>query len=224
MKSFKKSIKFKNIFFDFDGVLAESVSAKTEAFRSMYQPYGEDIANKVVQHHIAHGGVSRFEKFKIYHKEFLNEEITNEKVNNLAKEFSEIVMDKVTQSQEVNGASHFLKKYSDRLNFWIITGTPTVEIKTIAEKRNISDYFIGIHGSPENKIHWTEWLINTHNLNRAETLFLGDATTDQDAATYSEIEFFLRDNMENASIFRNYQGSRFSDFYELEEMIKNFIY
>ena len=37
----------KNIFFDFDGVIAESVSAKTDAFKEMYMPYGEEIAAKV---------------------------------------------------------------------------------------------------------------------------------------------------------------------------------
>ena len=42
------SNNIKNIFFDFDGVIAESVSAKTEAFREMYLPYGIDIANQVV--------------------------------------------------------------------------------------------------------------------------------------------------------------------------------
>ena len=54
--------------FDFDGVIAESVSAKTDAFREMYLPYGEEIANQVVDYHINHGGVSRFEKFKYWEK------------------------------------------------------------------------------------------------------------------------------------------------------------
>ena len=60
-------MKIKNIFFDFDGVIAESVNAKTEAFREMYIEHGTEIANKVVDYHINHGGVSRFEKFKYYY-------------------------------------------------------------------------------------------------------------------------------------------------------------
>ena len=61
--------------FDFDGVIAESVNVKTEAFSILYQPYGKDVVKKVVKHHLTNGGVSRFEKFKIYHKEFLNIEL-----------------------------------------------------------------------------------------------------------------------------------------------------
>ena len=41
-----------NIFFDFDGVIAESVDIKTQAFHQMYKIYGEDIAQKVAHHHI----------------------------------------------------------------------------------------------------------------------------------------------------------------------------
>ena len=86
-------MNIKNIFFDFDGVIAESVSAKTDAFEEMYLPYGKDIAAKVVEYHKLHGGVSRYEKFKYFHKEFLNEVINQEKVDELAIQFSNIVLD-----------------------------------------------------------------------------------------------------------------------------------
>jgi beta-phosphoglucomutase-like phosphatase (HAD superfamily) len=55
----------KNIFFDFDGVLAESVNIKTEAFKQMYACNGDEVAGKIARHHVENGGVSRFEKFKI---------------------------------------------------------------------------------------------------------------------------------------------------------------
>ena len=100
----------KNIFFDFDGVIAESVSAKTDAFKEMYMPYGKEIAAKVSEYHKRHGGVSRFEKFKYFHKELLNEEINQDKIDELATQFSNIVLDKVINSQEVFGANYFIKK------------------------------------------------------------------------------------------------------------------
>ena len=39
------------ILWDFDGVIAESVDVKGEAFREMYLKYGVDIADKVLDHH-----------------------------------------------------------------------------------------------------------------------------------------------------------------------------
>ena len=76
-------MNIKNIFFDFDGVIAESVSAKTDAFNEMYLPYGKDVADKVVEYHKLHGGVSRYEKFKYFHKEFLNEIINRISIDSL---------------------------------------------------------------------------------------------------------------------------------------------
>lgn len=216
----KKSTKFKNILFDFDGVIAESVSAKTEAFKELYLPYGGEIANKVVDHHINHGGVSRYEKFRIYHNQFLNKDISEEGVEDLAKQFSNLVLDKVINADEVGGSSNFLNEYSKSLNFWIITGTPTQEMNIIAKARGIDDHFISMHGSPKKKRYWTEHLISKHNLNRDETLFLGDATTDYDAALFSNLHFGLRDHEENESIFKDYKGLRFKNFFELKNIIE----
>lgn len=213
--------KIKNIFFDFDGVIAESVSAKTDAFREMYAPYGEEIANQVVEYHINHGGVSRFEKFKYWEKKFFNKDISEHRVHELAKQFSNLVLNKVILSDEVPGVNAFIKKYAKELNFWIITGTPTSEIEVIVNERGLTKYFSGIHGSPKNKRFWTEYLLKKHHLKREETLFLGDATTDLDAATFSNLHFALRENEENKEIFKNYEGNRFKDFFDFEESFKN---
>ena len=213
-------MNIKNIFFDFDGVIAESVSAKTDAFEEMYLPYGKDIASKVVEYHKLHGGVSRYEKFKYFHKEFLNEVINKEKVDDLAIQFSNIVLDKVINSNEVLGANYFIEKYHKKFQFWVITGTPTTEIELIAKKRKLTNFFIGLHGSPKNKKYWTENLIKKYNLKRDEIIFLGDATTDMNAADFSKIHFALRENEENEEIFKDYKGLKFKDFYQLEKILK----
>ena len=209
----------KNIFFDFDGVVAESVTAKTEAFREMYLPHGESIADKVVDYHIKHGGVSRFEKFKYWEKHFFDRDLNPKELDAMALHFSDLVMQKVIDSKEVTGVREFLEKYHRKMNCWIITGTPTNEIEIIAKKKNLVHYFRGIHGSPKTKIYWTEFLIEKYNLARNETIFLGDATTDKNAAEHSGLLFALRDNAENKELFKEYQGIRFESFYELEDTL-----
>ena len=71
MLNLKKDIKFKNIFFDFDGVIANSVSCKTEAFRDLYLPYGDKIADQVVQHHFIMEGCQGLKSLKYIIKNFL---------------------------------------------------------------------------------------------------------------------------------------------------------
>lgn len=217
----KKNIKYKNIFFDFDGVIAESVSAKTEAFKDMYLPYGKDIAKEVVSYHVSNGGVSRFDKFRYWEKTFFNRDVTEEELLILTQDFSNRVMQKVIDSEEVKGVNAFIKKYHESLKFWIITGTPTLEMKIIVDKRGLTNYFVGVHGSPEKKSYWTEYLIEKFQLKRDETLFLGDATTDRDAAEFSNLDFGWRENDENKILFSDYEGLRFHDFIELENIIKH---
>lgn len=213
-------MNIKNIFFDFDGVLAESVNVKTQAFHDLYLPYGKEIAEKVVAHHRANGGVSRFEKFKIYHKDFLGETIDESKVEDLARQFSSLVVQGVVDSPEIDGAMAFLKKYHGKIKYWIITGTPTEEMKKIATRRGMIKYFEELCGSPTKKPVWTEYLLDKYNLKREETLFLGDAKSDYNASVHSKLYFALRDYHENKQIFANYTGIRFSDFYDLQEKIK----
>lgn len=212
-------MKLKNIFFDFDGVIAESVSAKTDAFKEMYLQYGNEIADAVEEYHINHGGISRYEKFKYWEKLYFNRILTEEELEKMAQKFSDLVLEKVINSEEVSGAKYFLDKYHKTYNFWIITGTPTKEIKLITKSRGYNDYFIGIYGSPENKRYWSEFILDKFNLKREETIFLGDATTDQDAANHSKLHFALRETHENKTIFKDYKGLRFKDFYELEKKI-----
>lgn len=212
-------MNIKNIFFDFDGVLAESVHVKTQAYYDMYLPYGEEIAQKVMEHHQANGGVSRFEKFKIYHKEHLGIEITQEQLDDLTQQYSELVIEKVVNSPEIEGASNFLEEFSGSIKYWIITGTPTNEIEIITKRRGIKDYFVELCGSPTKKWEWTEYLIEKNSLNRDEILFLGDAMSDYKAAEISKLNFALRDYEETYKLFKDYDVLRFTDFYDLQNKL-----
>ncbi|MGM0582632.1 MAG: HAD family hydrolase [Bacteroidota bacterium] len=212
-------MNIRNIFFDFDGVLAESVHVKTEAFYQLYLPYGEEIATKVVDHHRANGGVSRFEKFKIYHNQFLGEQIGEDQVQELADQFSNLVVDGVVNAPQVPGAEQFLKKYKDTLDYWVITGTPTNEIKQIVARRGWSNYFMELCGSPTKKPEWSNYLLDKYDLKPERTLFLGDSKSDLKGAKASNTHFALRSYDENRELFSDYTGLRFSDFNDLEKII-----
>ena len=52
----------KSIIFDFDGVILDSLEAKSEAFEELYADYGTSIVKKVRKYHLSNGGVSRQKK------------------------------------------------------------------------------------------------------------------------------------------------------------------
>ena len=54
---------FELVFWDFDGVIKESVSVKTDAFLELFKPYGSKICEKVKSHHIENGGCQDMTNF-----------------------------------------------------------------------------------------------------------------------------------------------------------------
>jgi phosphoglycolate phosphatase-like HAD superfamily hydrolase len=210
----------KNILFDFDGVLAESVNVKSEAFRKLYLPYGNEIAKRVVDHHLKNGGVSRFEKIRLYHESWLGVKLTETSLNEILQNFSNLVLEAVVNTNEVSGASEFLHTYSDKYQRWIITGTPTEEMKTIAQRRKMAKYFVDIFGSPKGKIEWVKCIMDKWQIKPYETVFVGDATSDYEAAQHNGTHFVLRTHDDNKHVFKDYAGFKINDLTELEETLK----
>ena len=184
--------KIKSIIFDYDGVIAESVNIKTEAFAELYKPYGTNIVQKVIKHHKANGGVSRFEKFKIYHNKYLREDIDQLKVDELANKFSNLVLQKVIDSPYVTGVYDFISSNYLDYDFHISTGTPSDEIETILKKKNLRKYFNEVYGSPEKKDLHVNKILKKYSYKKKEVVFIGDALSDRDAARDNDIFFIGR--------------------------------
>jgi HAD superfamily hydrolase (TIGR01549 family) len=212
-------MKKKYLLFDFDGVLAESVDIKTEAFRKMYLSHGDEFAQRVVDFHEANGGVSRYEKFKIINGEWLGEEITPQKIDELANIFSDLVVDGVVNADEVTGAKEFLDSSSQYIKF-IITGTPTIEIKPILNKRGMNHYFKEAFGSPEKKGYWVQHILKTENISPDECVFIGDALADFNAATENNIDFILRETPIGIHLFKDFKGYSLNDMTGMHEILK----
>ena len=78
------------IIFDFDGVILESVSVKTEAFRKLFSFAPEHI-DEIIQYHKDNGGMSRYDKFRYIYKSILREDLTQQKFEELSEKFADIV-------------------------------------------------------------------------------------------------------------------------------------
>ena len=102
-------VKYNAFFFDFDGVIVDSVNIKTNAFSELYKPFGKAIVSNVVSHHISHGGMNRFEKFRYYHENFLNKKISEPEVIELAQKFADLVVSEVLNAPYINGILEFLE-------------------------------------------------------------------------------------------------------------------
>lgn len=183
--------EIKAIIFDFDGVILDSVDAKTQAFAELFEQYGEAVVKQVVKHHEANGGISRFEKIRHYHSNFLGIELSAEEVDKIADQFSLLVLDKVLSSSYVPGAEAFIKN-NKKYELFISTGTPQNEIEYILQQKKIRQYFCQVLGSPTSKdIHIKKILADTF-LKPSEIIFVGDSMVDYYAAKSNLVPFVGR--------------------------------
>ena len=202
----------KGIIFDFDGVIAESVQVKSDAFAKVYKPYGHEIVMKVVEHHEANGGMSRYDKFRLYHKSFLNKPITPKEVMDLASQFSELVVEKVINAPYVPGALEYIKKSYKQYKLFISTGTPTEEMNQILEDREIAHYFTEVFGSPAKKTVHLNHILSKYDLKPYELIFYGDSNSDYKAAENAKIPFVLIKNRFNQTLSASYKGKIINNF------------
>lgn len=182
-------LKFEAILFDFDGVLAESMNVKTEAFAKLFESFGEEIVNKVVAHHIENGGISRYDKIEYYYSEYLNQQISKKEVDTIADEFSRLVVERVIKSTWVKGARDFLEKNYKKMDFYVVSGTPQKELELIIEKRKMQKYFKAVYGTPATKPEISRRIIQEKGYNKEEVLFVGDSLSDYRAAKEVNIPF-----------------------------------
>ena len=180
------------ILFDFDGVIAESMDIKTDAFARLFREFGPEIVKKVVAHHQAHGGVSRFEKIRLYHEQYLGKVITDEELSAWCRRFSDLVLDAVVSSPYVPGALELLESCHKKYSCFIITGTPQEEMEEILTRKGLKHFFAGVYGSPATKTGIVKEIMSAHKFHPKELIYIGDAMTDYEAAKGEGIRFIGR--------------------------------
>ena len=208
----------KAIIFDFDGVITESVGVKADGFAMIYHQYGNKVVNKILKHHYANGGVSRYEKFRHYHKTFLGKELSDSDLEELGKRFSEFVVNSVIEAPYVSGALEFFTENYKKYSLFISTGTPQNEIEIIIKEKAIDHYFIEVHGSPRSKIDHINSILINNVLSKHQTIFVGDAIQDCKAAKTAGLKFIARIHEKN--LYLAEEPYLIKDLSELEELIE----
>ena len=199
----------KIVFWDFDGVIKESVDIKTNAFKELFLPYDDNVVEAICRHHEGNGGMSRFEKIPLY-LSWVGEHITDKNIHFYCNKFSSIVVQRVVDSPWVPGVLELLKSNSKK-NV-LVTATPYKEIRFILKKLNIDLLFSEIYGAPTNKTEAVSNVLKKLNIDPKKAIMIGDSDSDYKAATENKIEFILRRTNLNKDLQNVCTCSKVDDF------------
>jgi HAD superfamily hydrolase (TIGR01549 family) len=181
----------KLIILDFDGVIVESTDIKTEAFRKLFSDYPKQV-DTIVEYHKKHAGVNRYEKFNHIYKNILKQSLDKEKMAELGRRFSALVVNEIKACPLVPGALEFLKEYSKMVKLFIASSTPEEELMSLVKARDLQRYFRGIYGAPSKKSEITLRVMKEEGAKREEVLFVGDSAADYAEAEKAGVQFIGR--------------------------------
>lgn len=209
----------KAIIFDFDGVIVESMDIKTRAFTYLFRDFPEHL-DEIIDLHLSHGGMLRFEKFKIIYREILHQPLSETRMKELGEQFSDYVYHEVLECPFVKGAYEFLDKYYQKIPFFIVSGTPHEEIKLIVKERGLSQYFKEVYGAPPGKGILISKILKDYNFNPLDVLFIGDSIDDYEGTKEVGVKFIGRVAPGKKNIFAGFNVSTIvQDIFGLERII-----
>ena len=173
------------IVFDCDGVLLNSNSLKTSAFRETIQSDSSENIQKFIQYHKDNGGLSRYKKFEFYHKNIAKNYTMKNLENSLAI-YAKLVKQKLLSCDMIEGVENLLKELkANNIQCVVNTGSDEEELKNIFLKRNLQQYFDNILGSPNTKYENMDKL----NLKNKTVLYFGDSKIDMEVSKFYNCDF-----------------------------------
>jgi HAD superfamily hydrolase (TIGR01549 family) len=193
------------IFWDFDGVIKDSVAVKSLGYEKLFLPFGEEVVKLVNQHHEAHGGVSRYNKIPLY-LDWAGETTNPIQIQEFCRRFSNLVQQAVIDSPWVPGVHKYLKSNHARQDFILMTATPQEEIERILDALGITHFFQEIHGAPKTKMKVVSEVLNRLHFQSQEALVVGDSKTDLKAARANSVAFLLSRTAFNRELQKQFKG------------------
>lgn len=194
-----KNLKYKTLFWDFDGVIKESYEIKLETYSALFSQFGCQLQNRIVEHHTNNPGISRYIKIPLY-MSWSGISSTDENIQKYLSLFAQQVQDLVISAAWVPGVLDFLSSHCGASRQIIVTATPENEMRFILNKLKISYFFASVYGAPRSKEECIEEEINKNGLLTSECVMIGDTISDFYAAKYNQIDFIFRRHKSNNHI------------------------
>lgn len=193
----------KNIIFDFDGVILDSVPTKTEGFKKLFQNFSTDDVNKLVLYHELNGGKSRYVKIKYFFNELLHKDISEQEILEYANKYSEITKEELTNPKYIiEDTLNFIKTNHKKYEMHIASGADENDLRYICEKLDLTKYFLSISGSPKIKSEIVKDIVLDNSYEINETILIGDSVNDFDSAKDNGIDFFAYNNQKLKSHYK----------------------
>ncbi len=177
------------LFFDFDGVIMDSMPVRTDGFRKVLVDYPEHLVDRLVQYHLENGGLSRYHKFRYFFEELLGEDLSDDDLQNLCGRFSVIMKESlINPDLLIRETVDFIEQHHEEFPMYVVSGSDEKELNYLCKAMGIDRFFREIKGSPVPKKENLKNLIDQYKPERS--IMIGDSINDFEAAQFVSIPFY----------------------------------
>lgn len=181
--------KIRLVVFDFDGTLVDSNEVKRNMFFS-YASRDFDGVNRMTRL-IDRVKGDRYDIWDAYVRERDGNKYQRATVDSLVRSFSFDINNAVVAAPEISGATAILQKLKKAdVCLAVNSATPKIDLTFILKKRNWSDFFDLINGSPTSKADWLIFIIGRHQILPSQVVVVGDGEDDYASAKKCGCRFY----------------------------------
>lgn len=190
-----KQKRIKNILWDFDGVILDSMPIRDFGFKQIFKKFKREDVDELLTFHKKNGGLSRYVKIRHFFENILGEVISDEDVLLYANSFSAIMRKRlVDKSYLIEETVAFIRNNTENFNFHIVSGSDQKELRHLCKELGIADLFLSISGSPTPKNDLVKDLLLEYKYERKKCCLIGDSINDFEAAKINNIDFVAYNN------------------------------
>lgn len=211
-------MKKRVILFDMDGVLLKSNIIKRDAIFSAFKRY--DISRKEFLKAFEEAkGIPRKFAIKKMFELSSGKKITEKMNKRLISDYVRELRKKEHNIKIISGVRSTLKKLKGH-KMYVISGTPTKDIKEILKIKNIDHFFKGFYGSPKHKDEHIKDIIRAKKYKRKDLVYIGDGFQDYGYSKRCNIDFIgFPHNKKTKYKFLNKKLKIIKKFSELSHLI-----
>lgn len=205
----------KNLFWDFDGVLMDSMPVRNRGFELVLKEFPSQEVAQLMEYHLTNGGLSRYVKFRYFFEQIRGESVSEDEISKWASKFSEVMKKELLdKTLLIPDTLDFIKSHKDVFSMHIVSGSDQTELRHLCKKLNIASYFLSINGSPSPKNQLVSELLEEYKYKKSETVLIGDSINDFEAAQTNEIDFIGYNNKALKDLKSAYIDT-FTELYDL---------
>lgn len=182
--------KYATWLLDCDGVLLDSNRVKTDAFREVALEFGRPAADALVAHHVEHGGVSRYVKFRHFQESILGQPFDERLQARLLSRFSTETKALLCECPITEGCEELLGALHRQATAIVVSGGDQDDLREVLGRRGLAGHFAAIYGSPRTKLEIVEAL-RASGESSQPVVFVGDSRADHEAADHAGADFIF---------------------------------